>query len=267
MNYDTVKSSCLLIFALFFVLTASAQMKYIAHRGASYYAPENSMAAFKLAWELGADGAECDIQLTKDKQIVIWHDDNTERLTGKKLDIAKTNYADLRKLNIRLSATNTAGFEGQHMPLLKDVLKVLSKDELFVIEIKCGKEIFPELQKVIRQYWKTGNIAFIGFGFETMSLAKSCFPKVPCYYLSSSKEDVLKRIPEIQKNKLDGVDLYSKIIDQPLVDELRKANAEIWCWTVDALDETIHMKALGVNVITTNRPTWLKEQMAAKVVQ
>jgi len=79
--------------------------------------------------------------------------------------------------------------------------------------------------------------------------------------LSSSKEDVLKRIPDIKKNKLDGVDLNSKIIDQQLVDELQKANAEIWCWTVDAVDEAIRMKNLGVKTITTNRPTWLKEQM------
>lgn len=138
--------------------------------------------------------------------------------------------------------------------------------QLLVIEIKCGKEIFPELQKVIKKYWRTGNIAFIAFNFETISLAKSNFPEVLCYYLSSSKDDILKKIPDIKKNKLDGVDLNSKIIDQQLVDELHKANAEIWCWTVDALDETIRMKDPGVNVITTNRPTWLKEQMVAKSI-
>jgi len=144
---------------------------------------------------------------------------------------------------------------------LKDVLKATSKGQLLVIEIKCGNEIFPELQKVIKEYWKTGSIAFIGFNFETISLAKANFQEVPCYYLSSSKEDVLKRIPDIKKNKLDGVDLNSKIIDQQLVDMLQKANAEIWCWTVDAVDEAMRMKNLGVKTITTNRPTFLKEQM------
>ena len=238
-----------------------AQLKYIAHRGASYYAPENSLAAIKLAWELGADGAECDIQLTKDNQIVLWHDGNTERLTGQKLEVAKTDYSELNKLEIRLSPTNSAYFEGEHIPLLKDVLKTTPKEQLLVIEIKCGNEIFPELQKVIKEYWKTGSIAFIGFNFETICLAKSNFPAVPCFYLSSSKEDVLKKIPDIQKAKLDGVDLNSNIIDQQLVDELQKSNAEIWCWTVDAVDEATRMKNLGVKTITTNRPTFLKEQM------
>lgn len=79
----------------------------------------------------------------------------------------------------------------------------------------------------------------------------------------------IKELPKKEKQAtalFNGVDLNSKIIDQQLVDELHKANAEIWRWTVDALDETIRMKDPGVNVITTNRPTWLKEQMVAKSI-
>lgn len=256
-----MRSFSLITILLFFSMCLTAQLRFIGHRGASYYAPENSLAAMELAWQLGADGAECDIQLTKDNKVVLCHDGNTERLTGKKLDIAKTSYSDLKKLDIKLSKTNTVYFEGQKMPLLKDVLKTIPDNQLLVIEIKCGKEIFPKLQKDIKKYHKTGNIAYIGFGFETIVLAKALFPETPCYYLSSSKADVLKKIPEIQKAKLDGVDLNSKIIDQQLVDELRIANLEIWAWTIDTLDETLRMKELGINVITTNRPSWLREQI------
>lgn len=256
-----MKSFSLFTFSILLSITVSAQLRFIGHRGASYYAPENSLAAMQLAWELGADGAECDIQLTKDNKIVLWHDGNTERLTGKKSEIAKSNFSELKKLDIKLSKSNSPYFKGQKMPLLKDVLKSVPDDQLLVIEIKCGKEVFPKLQKDIKKYQKTGNIAYIGFGFETIVLAKSLFPETPCYYLSSSKEDVLNKIPEIKKAKLDGVDLNSKIIDQQLVDELRKANLEIWAWTVDTLDETLRLKKLGINVITTNRPSWLKEQI------
>ena len=254
----------LISFWLLVSLSVSAQIQYIAHRGASYYAPENSLAAIKLAWELGSNGAECDVRLTKDNQIVLCHDGNTERLADKNLEIAKSTYSDLQKLTLKLQKNNSAWFEGQKIPLLKDVLKVMRKDQLLVIEIKCGKEIIPELQKVIKKYRKTGNIAFIGFGFETICATKSAFPNVPCYYLSSSKVDLIKRIPDIQKDKLDGVDLSSGSIDRQLVDQLRKAKLDIWCWTVDALTEANRMKELGVNVITTNRPTWLKEQMAVQ---
>jgi len=259
--FDIMRSLTLFILLITASVSTMAQLKYIAHRGASYYAPENSLAAISLAWELGCDGAECDIQLTRDKEIVLWHDNNTERLTGQKLEVAKSDYSDLFKLEIRLSPSNSTYFEGQHISLLKDVLKAMVKGQRLVIEIKCGNEVFPELEKVIKQYWKTGNIAFIAFNFETICLAKSKFPIVPCYYLSSSKEDVLSRIPDIKKNKLEGVDLNSKIIDKQLVDSLKTAKAEIWCWTVDSIEEAMRLKNLGVKTITSNRPTWLKEQM------
>ena len=243
-------------------LATSAQLKFIAHRGASYYAPENSLAAIRLAAELGCDGAECDIRLTKDNQIVLWHDDNTERLTTRKLEISKSTWSELSKLKIRLSSTNAPLFGAERMPLLKDVLKSMTKDQFLVIEIKCGEEIFPELRKVIGKYWKAGNIAFIAFNFETISRTKSIFPEVPCYYLSYKKEDLLRKIPEIKKNKLNGVDLLSGIIDKELADILKAAGLDIWAWTVDEIAEANRIKELGVNVITTNRPNWLKEQMS-----
>ena len=261
-----MKTYYLISFLLLVSHCSPAQLKFIAHRGASYYAPENSLAAIKLAAELGCDGAECDIQLTKDHQIIVCHDGNTGRLTNRKLEIAKSKWSELKSLNLKLSPTNSAFFEGEKMPLLKDLLKSITNGQLLVIEIKCGKEIFPELQKVVKKYWKGGNIAFIGFGFETISQAKLIFPTVPCYYLSSSRSDVMVRTPSIRNNKLDGVDLVSTIIDKELVDFLRGAKLDIWCWTVDQLAEANRMKDLGVNVITTNRPTWLKEQMAAKII-
>jgi glycerophosphoryl diester phosphodiesterase len=240
-------------------LLTLSQPKFIAHRGASYYAPENTLAAIELAWKLGADGAECDIHLTKDNQLVLWHDANTERMTGTKLEVAKATYSELKKLEIKLRPTNSPYFEGQRICLLKDVLKEMDGNQLLVIESKIGKEIVPQLQKVIGKYWKNGKIAFISFNFEGICSIKNTFPEVPCYWLSSNRDDVVKKIQEINDNKLDGVDLNSKIIDQNMVSQLRKANLDIWCWTVDDVAESKRMIDLGVNVITTNRPTWLKE--------
>ena len=205
-----MKTIKLVAFFLVLNLYSFGKLQFIAHRGASYYAPENSQAAIHLAWELGCDGAEIDIQLTVDNQIVVWHDTNTNCLTNQ-LDIANTSYSELKKLDIKLRASNSAYFEGQRMALLKEVLKTIPENQLLVIEIKCGNEIFPVLKKVISKNWKSGRIALIGFGFETISMAKSLFPEVPCYYLTESKEVLMKNLPEIKKNKLDGVDLHLKV--------------------------------------------------------
>ncbi|HNW51548.1 MAG TPA: glycerophosphodiester phosphodiesterase family protein [Prolixibacteraceae bacterium] len=256
-----MKSLQLTTLLLLASLLTLAQPKFIAHRGASYYAPENTLAAIELAWELGADGAECDIHLTKDNQLVLWHDTNTERMTGTKLDVAKATYSELKKLEIKLRPTNSSYFEGQRICLLKNVFRTMGNNQLLVIESKIGKEIVPQLQKVVGKHWKNGKIAFISFNFEGICATKSAFPEVPCYWLSSNKEEVVKKIQEIKNNKLDGVDLNSKIIDEKLVSQLRKANLDVWCWTVDDATEAKRMTDLSVNVITTNRPTWLKENL------
>ena len=68
----------------------------VAHRGSSHQAPENTLPAFELAWEQGADAVEGDFLLTGDGKIVCFHDKDTKRLTGLKLEVAKTSFADLQ---------------------------------------------------------------------------------------------------------------------------------------------------------------------------
>ncbi len=72
----------------------------VGHRGASHAAPENTLAAFDLAWQEGADGAEGDFRLTRDGRIVCIHDEDTERTAGKKLVVATTTLAELQQLDV-----------------------------------------------------------------------------------------------------------------------------------------------------------------------
>ena len=66
-------------FSFAFSLNANAQVQFIAHRGGSYVAPENTLASAKLGWKLGADAVEVDIHLSKDNRIMVIHDSNTKR--------------------------------------------------------------------------------------------------------------------------------------------------------------------------------------------
>lgn len=72
----------------------------VAHRGASRDAPENTLSSFTLAWKLGADAIEGDFRLTKDGHIVCIHDEDTKRVVGRKLIVAESALADLRKLDV-----------------------------------------------------------------------------------------------------------------------------------------------------------------------
>lgn len=237
------------------------EMLFVAHRGASYLAPENTLASIRLAWELGADAAECDVMLTSDQQVILFHDNTTARLTGEDHVIRETSWEVLRNLAIRLKESNLRKYEGEGIPLLEEVLQTIPEDRLLVIEIKTGPEILPHLQQVVEEQWKSGRISFICFDLETILAAKSLFPGVPCYFLSTFRSGVNRHFDEIIQGRLDGVDVRYRAINRKLVSRCRAADLQVWCWTVNEPGAAGKMKALGVGAITTDRPKWLKEQI------
>ena len=235
--------------------------QYVAHRGASYLAPENTLASIKLAWELGADGAECDVMLTADKQVVLFHDKNTKKLTGESFIVEESTWEQLKPLVVYPNKTNRAEYTHETIPLLKDVLATIPEERMLVIEIKTGPEILPYLQEVIAAHWKSGKISFIAFDFETIRQTKKLYPEAPCYYLSMFKSDLNKHLDAVVESGLDGVDLRHTIIDSKLMESCREAGLDVWCWTVNDPETALKMKTLGVSAVTTDRPAWLRKSL------
>ena len=197
--------------------------------------------------------------LTADHQVILFHDKDTKKLTGKSYDIKDTNWEQLSELSVIPRETNLPEYEQESIPLLKDVLATIPADRMLVIEIKTGPEILPHLQQVIDQHWNGGKISFIAFNFETIKATKELYPQVPCYYLSAFRPDLKKRFDDIVKSKLDGVDLRHGIIDRPLVEQCNASGLDVWCWTVNDPETTRKMQKMGVTAVTTDRPAWLKE--------
>ena len=96
--------------------------KIYAHRGASGYAPENTLRAFALAADMGADGVELDVQISKDGRLVVFHDDELSRLTGFTGSVADYPYAELCQMPVIHAVDAT---ERDVAPLLEDVLALL----------------------------------------------------------------------------------------------------------------------------------------------
>src|SRR5512143_199880 len=95
----------------------------LAHRGASRRAPENTMAAFRLAAELGADGVELDVQLSKDGEVVVMHDSRVDRTTDGHGRIRDLPLAELRALDA--GGWYAPEFAGERIPTLAEVLHEL----------------------------------------------------------------------------------------------------------------------------------------------
>jgi glycerophosphoryl diester phosphodiesterase len=246
---------------LLFSINSFAQNIFIAHRGASYLAPENTVASAKLAWELGADAVEIDVHLTKDNRVMVIHDKNTRNTcSGKKtLTIADTPSMLLRDLDAGIWKGEE--FKGEKIPFLSEIMETVPSGKTLVIEIKCGDEIMPALKRVIEKSGKQDQIVFISFNWQTILSVHQAFPENKCYWLSSSKHGLKNRMEQASAEGLDGVNLKYSIIDEEIMAFAKTLNLEVLTWTVDDPQEALKLTKLGVTGITTNRPKWLKEEM------
>lgn len=238
-------------------MVAYAQPTIIAHRGSSFMAPENTIASANLAWEQNADAVECDIYLTKDNRIVVMHDGNTKRTTGQSYKLAETNSDVLRALDA--GSWKDAKYKGEKIPFLEELIATAPKGKKIVIEIKCGSEVFPTLKQVVNSSGKKKQLIFIAFDWETIVKAKKLFPKNACYWLSSSAADVQAKLPEVAKNKLNGVNLNNRIIDQETVRKAKALRLKVLSWTIDDPEEARRLVDLGVSAITTNKPDLMRK--------
>ncbi|MBC8004270.1 MAG: glycerophosphodiester phosphodiesterase [Verrucomicrobia bacterium] len=241
-------------------MTSIAQPILIAHRGSSFTAPENTVAAAKLAWEQDADAVEVDIYLSKDNRVMVMHDGNTKRTTGQSYLPSETNSEVLRTLDAG-SWKDAIHYKGEKIPFLEEMISTVPKGKKMVIEIKCGQEVFPALKKVVQKSRKKKQLIFIAFNWETIVKAKEMFPKNACYWLSSSPTEVQAKMDEVIKSGIDGINLSSKIIDQQTVSRANELGYDVWSWTIDDPQEAKRLVDLGVKAITTNRPDLMRSNL------
>jgi glycerophosphoryl diester phosphodiesterase len=265
-------------FCLFIVLSQallSSNMGYaveiIGHRGASFDAPENTLASFKLGYQQKADADELDIYLTRDGKIVVMHDASTARTAGVSNQLAAATFDELRRLDVgQWGKWQGKGFS-EKIPALSEVLPLIPKGRRLFIEIKCGPEVLPELGRVLKRAGKKPEqTVLIGFGYDTMKQAKAAFPHLQVLWLAGADSKTKKYLPVdelIRKAKaanLDGLDLESGFpMDSAFVKQVHAAGLKLYTWTVDDPELARKEAAAGVEGITTNRPGWLREQLAA----
>ncbi|HLP73423.1 MAG TPA: glycerophosphodiester phosphodiesterase family protein [Bacteroidales bacterium] len=238
------------------------EVEIIGHRGASYIAPENTVASANLAWKLGADAVECDIYLSSDGRIMVSHDANTRRMSGQNHIIKETPSVELRKLDV--GGIKSEIYKGEKMPFLEELIQTVPSGKELVVEIKCGPEVIPQLQKTVKESSRDIKFTFIGFDFNTISKAKEAFSENPCYWLCSDSALFQKNIGLVKGAGLNGVSLGNKIINLKTVAQVKDLGLELFAWTVDDPVEAKRLVALGVKGITTNRPDVIREALYGK---
>jgi len=245
-------------------------VEIIGHRGASYEAPENTLAAVNLAWQNNADAVETDVFLTKDDRIIAIHDETTKRYGGPDRKIAQQTLAELRRLDV--GAWKNPRWEGERIPTLSEVLQTIPKQKRLFIEIKCGPEIIPELQRVLDAADRKPNqLALIGFSYKTMQAVKRQLPHLSVFWVVKLEKKMWSKtwqpsiealIRKSQSAKLHGLHLNNTpAIDHDYVAKVKQAGLELYVWTVNDPKEAARLKAAGIDGITTDRPGWLRQQI------
>lgn len=246
---------------IFFSMYVQAQYQIIAHRGASYEAPENTVASAKLAWELGADAVEVDVHLSKDGYIMVNHDKDTRRTGGKNLVIKDTEAKQLRRLDV--GSFKDKKYKGEKMPFLEEIIATVPEGKELVIEVKSGTEVLPVLKDEIRKGGKQGQMVIISFDKDVVVEGKKLMPDLPVYWLRGDFEEYsLDEVVDIVKeNELDGLDVHYRLVTPEFMQRMEKEGLKVITYTVNDAGVAKELVVLNVNGITTDRPRWLKEQL------
>ncbi|MCO6042484.1 glycerophosphodiester phosphodiesterase [Aeoliella sp. ICT_H6.2] len=263
---------CLLLAMLLGACAMSANAQLIvAHRGASHTAPENTLAAFRLAWEEGADGIEGDFYLSADNQIVCIHDKDTERTAGKKLIVEESSLEQLRALDV--GSWKDAKYKGEKIPTLAEVLETVPEGKRMIIELKSGPEIVEPLQKVLADTdVPKDKMLIIAFDADTVLLCKRKMPEIKVHWLTGYKKSqfgawnpsLAKVVQTLRASGADGLGSNGKpdVFNEDFILRLKSAGlGEFHVWTIDDPKVAKFYIDQGAYGITTNRPGWLRKEL------
>lgn len=245
-------------------------VEWIAHRGASHDAPENTLASMNLAWEQGADAVEVDVFLSKDKKIAAIHDDTTKRTGGLDRKVADQTLAELKVLDV--GAWKHAKWTGERIPALEEVLAAIPDGKRLFVEIKCGREILPELKELLgRSDVPSRKVAIVGSDWAVVEAARRRMPEHEVYWVLRIEKDeaagawkpsVEELVNKALKARLHGLDVKaSAAVDSSFVKAVTEAGLRCFAWTVNEPGEAKRLIEAGVEGITTDRPRWLREKV------
>ncbi|MFL2105739.1 glycerophosphodiester phosphodiesterase [Desemzia sp. FAM 23991] len=231
-----------------------------AHRGFSGKYPENTMLAFQKAFEIGIDGIELDIQLTKDQELVVIHDTTVNRTTNGKGYVKDMTLNDIRQLNAANKFTNIS--KKELIPTLEEYLEWARDKQLVTnIELKTNVFEYPGIEEkvvdLVQKYNVKDSILFSSFNHYTIQKIKELDPKLKCGLLSADW------IVDFGKYTRDlGVECvhpgFFMLQNSSVLENIKDNHLEINTWTVNQEEHMRPLIEAGVTSIITNYPNLLK---------
>jgi glycerophosphoryl diester phosphodiesterase len=229
----------------------------IAHRGASGHAPENTMAAFERAVQLGAPFIETDLHLTRDAHFVAIHDATLERTTNGRGNVHDFTLHELRRLDAGLWYDRP--YMGQRIPTLEEILEFSRKhDVVFYLEIKYDSAwgMHHALVGALRREQDTARTIVISFDASTLESVRKLEPAIMTGLLIDQPQaDIVKLSVEVGARQLCP---QLPLVTPQLVEEAHRADLHVATWTADQPEEMRAAIAAGVDGVMTDFPDRLQ---------
>ena len=238
----------------------------LAHRGASTHAPENTLAAFQLAADQGADGIEFDAKVSRDGVVVILHDATVDRTTDGTGRVSTLSLAELKHLDA--GAKFNSKFAGERIPTLEEIFDAVSDRLILNIELTNYASRDDELELKVIDLVARRNLAdrVMVSSFNPLSLrkVKQAAPHIVCGLLYSPDNPIYLRqtwgaplIPDLEARHPE----YS-LVDADFVRKCHARGQKVNVWTVNEEADMWRMIEAGVDAIMTDRPFALKQLLA-----
>lgn len=238
------------------------QVDNVAHRGASAYAPENTIAAFDLAVDMKADYIEIDVQRSKDGELVVIHDTTVDRTTNGTGKVGDLTFEQLRSLDA--GSWKGEQFEGEQIPTFEEILdRYRGKIGIF-IELK-SPELYPGIEEQVAEALKERNldkpqnkkILIQSFNFESMKIMDPLLPKVPIGVITSNSADTSLEALQEFSTYADWFNPSYGIVTEELVNNVHSLGMQIGSWTVRSQEAADFLFEMGVDGIISDYPDYV----------
>ena len=223
------------------------KIQKIGHRGAKGYEPENTLAAFQKAIDLGCDGIELDVHLSADNEIIVIHDETIDRTSNGKGFVKQMTLSELKKFRID---------EKHEIPTLEEVFKLINHKISINIELKSFKaaeKVVELIEKYVQERkWEYNDFVVSSFDRNALQQVRFLNDKIQIGVLTATDLDLAFAFAKLIKAKT--INPYFQLLNEENITKIHEQGLEIHTWTVNEIEDINQMKILKVDAIISDFP-------------
>jgi glycerophosphoryl diester phosphodiesterase len=224
----------------------------VAHRGASREAPENTLAAFRRALDAGAAAVECDVQRTRDRGLVVIHDQTVDRTTDGRGPVAALTFAEIRRLDA--GRWFDPAFAGERVPSLDEVLDLVRGRALVLLEIKNGPMFYEgieaQIAEALGRHGMIDAALVMSFDHPAVRTMRGAAPEVATGIIYNAR--LVDVAAGARAAGADAACPWWGLVTPGVVADAHDAGLGVFPWTIDEEPAMRRCLAWGVDGVTSN---------------